>query len=393
VAITITESAESRFRDLLEAAPDAIIEVDREGIICLLNAVTERLFGYHRSELLGQPVELLIPDTIRSIHRDHWAAFWANPSTRPMGRGLPLFARRKDGTLLPVEISLSPVKYEDHFHVTAIIRDVTDRKIADDRIRAINVELEDRSRELERASRLKSEFLASMSHELRTPLHTIIGFSELLSEETAGPLNEKQKRFVSHILRDSLHLLELINDILDLSKIEAGRIILRPENFSSTLAIEEVLLSIRPNADQKSLSLQTSDLGEIWIRSDRVKFKEIFYNLLSNALKFTPEGGFIRVAMPPECQGPEVVCWMVADTGMGIPESEHDAIFDDFYQIGQTTKGVREGTGLGLAITKRLIEIQGGRIWVESEPGKGSRFYFTLPLAAPKNHDSTGSQT
>ena len=234
--------ADRRFRELLEAAPDAIMEVDREGRIVLLNVVTEKLFGYSREELLQRPVELLLPQELRGAHSGHRSEYWGNPSTRPMGSGLKLHGQRKDGTRFPVEISLSPVKSEDGFRVTAIIRDISEREQAEERLRSIqerytreladtNRELELRNLEIERANRLKSEFLASMSHELRTPLHTVIGFSELLGEEIEGPLNEKQKRFVGHIHQDSLHLLELINDILDLSKIEAGRLELRREPF------------------------------------------------------------------------------------------------------------------------------------------------------------------
>jgi len=217
--------SERRFRELLEAAPDAIIEVDRDGRIILLNRVTEKMFGYQREELIGKSVELLIPEELRPMHSGHRAHYWNHPQTRSMGSGLALQGQRRDGSRFPVEISLSPVYSEAGFRVTAIIRDTSERKQTEDRLRAIQErytrELEQRNRQIERADRLKSEFLASMSHELRTPLHTIIGFSELLSEELEGPLNEKQQRFVGHIHKDSLHLLELINDVLDLSKIEA----------------------------------------------------------------------------------------------------------------------------------------------------------------------------
>jgi PAS domain S-box-containing protein len=381
--------AERRFRELLEAAPDAIIEVDRAGHIVLLNRGTEAMFGYHREELLGQPVEFLVPENVRAMHVHHRGQYWDHPSTRPMGSGLSLRGRRKDGSRFPVEISLSPVKSEDGFRVTAIIRDITERKQSEEQLRAIqekytrelsitNQELQLRNREIERADRLKSEFLASMSHELRTPLHTIIGFSELLAEQLEGPLNEKQRRFINHIHQDSIHLLELINDVLDLSKIEAGRLELRPDVFDAASAIEEVLSSVRPQALAKSLVVETDISVPEAVCADRVRFKQILYNLLSNAVKFTPEGGRITVDAHTQDGVLEI---SVSDTGVGIPKAEHESVFDKFYQTGMTTKGVREGTGLGLAITRRLVEEHGGKIQLESEPGKGSCFTFTIPLA------------
>jgi PAS domain S-box-containing protein len=389
--------AERRFRQLLEAAPDAILEVNEEGSIVLLNAAAERLFGYGRNALLHQPVEILIPEALRARHTEHRARYYETPVTRPMGSGLDLQARRKDGSTFPVEISLSPVNYEHELRVTAIIRDITERRQTEEQLRRMqqqhtrelaeaNAQLELRNREVERANRLKSEFLASMSHELRTPLHTIIGFAELLSEEIEGQLSGKQKRFVGHIHRDSLHLLELINDILDLSKIEAGRLDLRRELFYLEPALDEVLASIRPQGAGKLLAIETHVPASLALAADRVRFKEILYNLLSNAVKFTPQGGRISVeAVRRENHG-EI---SVADTGVGIPVEEQALIFDAFHQAGSTTKGVREGTGLGLAITRRLVEQHGGRIWVESEPGKGSRFTFTLPLELPASQDNS----
>jgi PAS domain S-box-containing protein len=378
-----TRKADERFRELLEAAPDAIIEVDREGTIVLLNRVTEQMFGYSREELLGGRVEILIPNDLRGAHVQHRGAYWNHPSTRNMGSGLKLEGQRNDGSRFPVEISLSPVRSEDGFRVTAIIRDVSERKRSEDHLHAIQErytqELELRNREIERANRLKSEFLASMSHELRTPMHTIIGFSELLGEELKGPLNSDQKRFVDHIHKDSLHLLDLINDILDLSKIEAGRLELRREVFDAPVAIEEVLASIRPQGSAKSIQIESRLEVSTPIEADRVRFKQVLFNLLSNAMKFTPEGGSVVVAGAVRGASLEI---SVMDTGIGIPSEEHESVFDKFYQVSATTKGVREGTGLGLAITRRLIEAHGGKIWVESEPGKGSTFTFLLPMTA-----------
>ncbi|MGA7415702.1 MAG: PAS domain S-box protein [Bryobacteraceae bacterium] len=390
------ERAQDRFRELLDAAPDSIIEVDSEGRIVLSNVATERMFGYKRGELLGLSLESLIPEGMRTRHVLHRSRYWTHPQTRPMGSGLLLQALRRDGTEFPVEISLSPVKAEEGFRVTAIIRDVTERKRAEEQIRSMherftreltetNRQLEQRNNEVEKANRLKSEFLASMSHELRTPLHTIIGFSELLGEETQGPLNDKQKRFLGHIHRDSLHLLELINDVLDLSRIEAGRLELHCAVFPVGPALEEALLIIRPSAATKEIPMVV-DIGEgLTVYADRIRFKEILLNLLSNAVKFTPRGGEITVR---GAERPDDVYFSVTDTGIGIAQEDQEAIFDSFYQVGSTTKGIREGTGLGLAIVRHLVAGQGGRIWVESEPGRGSSFQFTLP-AGPKMGGTT----
>jgi PAS domain S-box-containing protein len=354
-----------------------------------LNHMTEQMFGYAREELLGAPVEMLMPAELRAAHAAHRSRYASHPTTRTMGSGLVLEAMRKDGARFPVEISLSPALSEAGFRATAIVRDITTRKQAEDQLRAVqerytselaahNRELALRNLEVERANRLKTEFLASMSHELRTPLHTIIGFSELLGEGLQGPLNDKQKRFVDHIHRDSLHLLELINDILDLSKIESGRIELRPEALDLTAVVEEALSSIRPLGQVKSLVIQTSIAPEIAaIHADPLRIKQILVNLLSNAVKFTPAGGRIEIAA---VQAGDFVQISVTDSGVGVPAREHEAIFDIFHQVGATTKGVREGTGLGLAITKRLVEQHGGAITVSSEPGKGSCFTFSIPL-------------
>jgi signal transduction histidine kinase len=287
---------------------------------------------------------------------------------------------------------LSPVHSEHGLRVGAIIRDVTERKLAEEEFRsmeerfhrelaATNLELQRRNEEVERANQLKSEFLASMSHELRTPLHTIIGFSELLREELQGPLNQKQRRFIEHIHRDSRHLLALINDILDLSKIESGRVELRPEVFPASAAVSDVVASVRPSAASKSIIVESYVSGEHLLRADPVRFKEVMLNLLSNAIKFTPPGGRVTITAASADQ-PDFCCFTVEDTGVGIPADKYFAIFDKFYQVGSTTKGVREGTGLGLSITKHLVEMHDGSIWVDSELGVGSRFSFTMPCAA-----------
>ncbi len=238
-----------------------------------------------------------------------------------------------------------------------------------------NKELELRNHEVERATKMKSKFLASMSHELRTPLNAIVGFSDLMYEETAGPLNDKQKRFVNHIKQGSAHLLQLINDILDLSKIEAGQLEFHCQNFAVKEALPEVLSTIRPLAMAKNIQVQQKVETHRMVYADRVRFKQVLYNLLSNAVKFTPREGRISI----DClDDGDFISISVTDTGIGIRAEDQAVVFEEFRQV-EGTETLAEGTGLGLAITKRLVEQQGGRITLQSEIGKGSRFTFTLP--------------
>ena len=390
------ETAVAAYRSslLFDAAPDAILEIDDGGRILLANTEAERMFQRSKEELFSLTVEALVPERFRGRHLGLRTQYAAHPVRRPMGAGMDLYGLRKNGTEFAVDIKLSPVAGR----VMCVVRDVSDRREAEEEIKTLNRSLERRSldlaaanaelsvqnREVERANRLKSEFLASMSHELRTPLNTILGFSELLSEESAGALNDKQKRFVAHINRDAHHLLELINDILDLSKIEAGRLELHLESFPLAVPAAEVLTSIRPLAASKGVSLDSDLDTSLVLDADRVRFKEVLYNLLSNAIKFTPPNGRVWIESSV-AEGSIRI--LVGDTGIGIAPEDQQEIFESFRQASATTKGVREGTGLGLAITKRLVEQHGGSIWVESEIGKGSRFSVTFPILAAKSAD------
>ena len=238
-------------------------------------------------------------------------------------------------------------------------------------------EIEQKSRELEAASRHKSEFLANMSHELRTPLNAVIGFSEVLSERMFGDLNEKQDEYLKDIHASGQHLLSLINDILDLSKIEAGRMELELSDFELPMTIDNALMLVRERAARRSIELhRTVDerLGQI--QADELKIRQVLLNLLSNAIKFTSEGGRIDVRATLSDGMAEV---SVSDTGVGIAPEDQEAIFEEFRQVGTAAKKV-EGTGLGLALSRKFIELHGGRIWVHSQVGAGSRFTFTIPV-------------
>jgi signal transduction histidine kinase len=237
-------------------------------------------------------------------------------------------------------------------------------------------EIADKSHQLEVSSQHKSEFLANMSHELRTPLNAIIGFSEVLGERMFGELNEKQEEYLKDIHASGQHLLSLINDILDLSKIEAGRMELELTDFHLPTALDNALTLVRERAGRRGIALhQAADEGLGTIRGDEQKIKQVLLNLLSNAIKFTPDGGRIDVRAVAVGGSVEV---SVSDTGVGIAPEDQEAIFEEFRQVGTAAKKV-EGTGLGLALSRKFIELHGGRIWVESEPGAGSTFTFTLP--------------
>lgn len=242
-------------------------------------------------------------------------------------------------------------------------------------LQAANEQLADRNQEVERASRMKSEFLSRMSHEFRTPLNGITGYSELLAEESAGPLNEAQKRFLGHIEKGAKHLLELISEILDLSRIESGRIELQRENVPFSEALAEVAPALRPLAAAKNIALEERAQSVV-VCADRVRLRQILFNLLSNAVKFTGPGGQVWIESSADHL---FVTISVSDTGIGIPREEQESVFEDFYQVRTNRGSPSEGTGLGLAITKKLVILHGGKIWVESEQGKGSRFSFTLP--------------
>ena len=256
------------------------------------------------------------------------------------------------------------------------------RKRAEAALQKAKDALEAKSRELEAASRHKSEFLANMSHELRTPLNAIIGFSEVLADGMFGEINEKQAEYLRDILESGRHLLSLINDILDLSKIEAGRMELEPAAFDLPQAIENVLILVRERASRRGIVLErTIDTHPGTILADERKLKQVLLNLLSNALKFTPEGGRIEVRASAHDDVFEI---SVADTGVGIAPEDQAAVFEEFRQVGTVAKKM-EGTGLGLALSRKFVELHGGRISVKSHVGVGSTFTFTIPLttAAP----------
>ncbi|MFQ7899559.1 CHASE domain-containing protein [Stutzerimonas degradans] len=369
---------EERFRNVVEASPNAFVLVDSEGRIVMVNRQTELLFGYEREQLLGQPVELLLPEAAREAHRGVRQAYVAHPEPRRMGGNRELFGRHRDGSQVPVEIGLSPLRSGDEQLVQAVIIDISHRKAAERRLR-------DQADQLVVANRYKSEFLANMSHELRTPLNSILILSDQLRQNGAGNLTDKQVRHADIIYRAGHDLLQLINDVLDLAKIEAGHLQLKLEPLNLRDLLAETEAALAPMAQQKGLKLTLEVASNVpeRLESDRLRLRQILHNLLTNALKFTEHGEvqvLVRCLAQGGASGGDTLQIEVRDTGIGIARDQHERIFQAFQQIDGSISRHYGGTGLGLAITQQLVTVLGGRIELQSEPGQGSRFTVELPL-------------
>jgi len=496
--VSARRRADQKFRELLEAAPDAMVIADADGRITLVNAQTERLFGYTRDELVGRPVESLVPTRYRAAHVHHRSGFVRDPKARGMGSGLDLFGLRKDASEFPVEISLSPIETEDGTLVSIAIRAISERRRAeadarlvserllsavesfhgvlklydaDDRLVMCNsaaralyspvirgpllgVRLDDlvdasielglyasagdaaalRGRlvdyhrdpkgtldvllasgrtlritsrrtleggivstaidvtddvekeaalrlaraEAEAASLAKSEFLSSMSHELRTPLNAILGFAQVLQRDSRSPLTAPQREKLDYVLRGGEHLLRLIDDVLDLSQIEAGRVMISPKPVVVTSALDEVRRTLEPLAVRSGVRLVVfSPLEPLpEIAADPTRFVQILINFGSNAIKYGRRGG--RAEIRAELMENGRVRASVRDDGMGIALEKQDKIFQPFQRAGQETGSI-EGTGIGLSISRRLAELMHGTVGFESRPNVGSEFWVELP--------------
>jgi PAS domain S-box-containing protein len=357
---------------LFEFSPNAIVIIDQKTIV-QVNRQLERIFGYARDELIGKPIEILIPERFVKQHAHYLTKFMETSEVLSWGRtGVDLYGRRRDGSEFPVDIMLSPFETAGGRQVMGTVRDITERNRAEQEIRTAKVTAEN-------ASRSKSEFLATMSHELRSPLNSIIGFSEILIDQSFGALNDKQKEYMNDVWESGLYLLSLINDILDLSKVEAGKMVLEPDEFDLQTVLPKCLVMVQERALFRGIEISMKiDDGINSIFADERRFKQIIYNLLSNAIKFTPEFG--RIGLEVKRKDDKGVLFTVWDTGIGIEEKDKDKIFQEFVRISNSYSPQCQGTGLGLVLTKKLVELHGGQIWFESRgKDQGTRFSFVLP--------------
>ena len=364
-------------RSLIESNIDALMTTNPSGIITDVNKQMEALTGCTRDELIGAPFKNYFTDPERAD-----TAIKQVLNEKKV-TNYELTARARDGKETVVSYNATTFYDRDRKlqGVFAAARDVTERKLFEQTLQEKNVELERQNRRVEEANRLKSEFLANMSHELRTPLNGIIGFSELMYEERVGPVSDQHKEFLGDILTSARHLLQLINDVLDLSKVEAGKIEFMPEKVNLTRTIAEVREILRTLSDGKNIRIDTFvDPGVDEVTVDPAKLKQILYNYLSNAIKFTLDLGHIKVSALPA--GIDHFRIQVEDSGIGIKAEDIPRLFVEFQQLDAGASKKYQGTGLGLALTKKIVEAQGGSGGRTSPPGEGSTFWATLPRRA-----------
>lgn len=363
--------AEARFRGVLEAAPDAMAVMDREGRIVLVNAQVEMMFGYQRERLLGQEMEVLLPKLFGGRHAEHQSVSLNQPREWPMGTRLELDAQRKDGTEFPVEVSLSPLETKQGPLVCGAVRDVTDRKLAEEEIRRLNAGLENRNAELAAMVRELEAFTYSVAHDLRAPLRHIDGFSRILQEDLGPSLEAAATRNLQSIRDATQNMGHLVDDLLRLSRV--GRQGLKLETVRLKTLIEDVITGFATEINDRQPEWRVGPLP--LVKCDPGLMKQVFTNLLSNALKYTRPCEHPVIEAGQMSVDDEVILF-VRDNGVGFNMKYADKLFGVFQRLHLAEDF--EGTGVGLAIVQRIIQKHGGRIWAEAALNKGATFYFTI---------------
>ncbi|MCB0163505.1 MAG: PAS domain S-box protein [Anaerolineae bacterium] len=364
------QEAEAKFRTILEAAPDAIVIINENGRIVLVNAQTELLFGYKRAELLNQPVEQLMPHHFQDAHFHHRRQYLSNPQVRPMGNGLELFGLRHDGGEFPVEVSLSPLETAEGRLITAIIRDVTEKNQAANQIKRYNIQLKHQAEALEQSNLELQQFAYVAAHDLQAPLRTINGFMQLLQHHYQGRFDERADDWINRAVNSTKQLEMVIYDILAYSRVDAQT---RPFEPTSLNEIFDELTTMLTTTIREARARVTRDNLPTVI-GDRPQLTQVLQNLIGNGLKYHSDlPAHIHISAKKEDEH-----WLIAvrDNGIGIERQHHQRIFEIFRRLHSQQE--YPGSGIGLAVCRRVAQRHGGKIWVESELGRGSTFYFTL---------------
>ena len=384
------QEQQTRLHTAVDHAGDGIITIDEHGLIEAFNPAAERLFGYAAAEVLGQNVKLLMPEPYRSAHDGYMANYRRTGQAKIIGLlGREVAGRRKDGSVFPLELGVHETTLDARRLFTGILRDITERKTSDEKLKyaaqelaSKNIKLVQAHRSALEATQAKSEFLASMSHEIRTPMNAIIGMADLLQDTALTP---DQQEYVQRFSRAATSLMDLINDILDISKIEAGHLELESVIFDLSDLVDKTgeLMAVRANA--KALELVTFVHPDVppYVMGDPTRLRQVLVNLVGNAIKFTERGEVIlRIDPSRDEADSSTLRFSVSDTGIGIPADKIETVFESFTQVDSSTTRKHGGTGLGLSISKRIVELMGGHIEATSKEGCGSTLSFVVRMAA-----------